>query len=796
MLAAGTTLGRYEIFASLGAGGMGEVYRARDPRLGRDVAIKVLSPHFTATPHVHARFQLEARVISQLSHPHICTLYDIGREGETDYLVMELLDGETLAHRLEKGPLPLAEVLVLGAQIADALHRAHRAGVVHRDLKPGNVMLTKAGAKLMDFGLAHVARPSARGRESLPTLTSPLTSEGAVLGTFEYMAPEQLEGKEADERSDLWALGCVLYEMTTGKRPFAGASHASLIAAILKETPRSITELQPLTPPALEHVVKHCLEKDPDQRFQSAIDLEFDLSAGLDHQNRDARPAATAQPARPASAAGAPRRRWAGAVVLAILAMLAGFGIYWKFGSFLIGGSRTTPRIETLVVLQDDPPGVAANVESLGQGVVQNLTDGLCQLPGISVLSNAGAPALRQQPRDLKRIGNELGADALVTVGVAQTDLGYEVRVALIETRTLHHLWGGVYKRRSRDVADTIEGVSHDVTEALQLRLSVEDRRRLEAYRILQKARYYWDKRSAEGLRRAVDYYNEVIRIDPGFAPAYAGLANCYSLFPYYGGLSPAEAYPKAEAAARRALELDETLADAHTALALVLRDYNHDWAQAEREFKRAIELNPSYATAQQWYAEYLAALGRYDEAIGVMKRAEELAPLEPIVAADLGWVYYLARRPDDAIAQLTHTIEREPEFAPAHWFLSLAYAQKGSLGRAIASGDTAMALGRGTARFMADCAAMHARAGDVAFAETLLQRLKAGVKRSEYVSPYDLALVNIGLGRNDQALDLLEQSFRDRRWELVNLKVDPVMDSLRHDERFAKLVRRLGFPQ
>jgi hypothetical protein len=340
MLAAGSTLGPYRILAPLGAGGMGEVYRAHDPRLGRDVAIKVLSPHLAATPEARARFEREARTISQLNHPHICTLHDIGHQDGTDYLVMELLEGETLAHRLEKGPLPLAEVLTLGAQIADALDRAHRAGVVHRDLKPGNVMLTKSGAKLMDFGLARAAGLSAAAPGVMtesPTVSRPLTKEGTIVGTFQYMAPEQLEGKEADARSDLWALGCVLYEMATGKRAFEGDSQASLIAAILDREPRPITELQPLSPPALERIVKHCLEKSPEARFQSARDLAFDLESVIPVAAGVA-PAGAVTPAAPRRRAG---RRIAAAVLLVLGAMSIAF-VAGRLGRSGIDASRVT----------------------------------------------------------------------------------------------------------------------------------------------------------------------------------------------------------------------------------------------------------------------------------------------------------------------------------------------------------------------------------------------------------------------------------------------------------------------
>jgi dipeptidyl aminopeptidase/acylaminoacyl peptidase len=328
MLAAGSTLGPYKILALLGAGGMGEVYRAHDTRLGRDVAIKVLAPHLAATPEVRARFEREARTISQLNHPHVCTLHDVGREGETEYLVMELLEGETLAHRLEKGPLPLAEVLALGTQIADALDRAHRAGVVHRDLKPGNIMLTKAGAKLMDFGLARAAgMAGAPGTlTESPTVSRPLTAEGTIVGTFQYMAPEQLEGKEADARTDLWALGCVLYEMATGKRAFEGASQASLISAIMKDEPRPITELQPLTPPMLDHLVKRCLAKDPDKRWQSAGDLarEFEWVGAAGSQVGVPAPALAKRPRRD-------RLAWWAVVALAVVA-LAALAIALRYG--------------------------------------------------------------------------------------------------------------------------------------------------------------------------------------------------------------------------------------------------------------------------------------------------------------------------------------------------------------------------------------------------------------------------------------------------------------------------------
>lgn len=500
------------------------------------------------------------------------------------------------------------------------------------------------------------------------------------------------------------------------------------------------------------------------------------------------------------------RFKWGQVAFAATFALLAGFVGYLKRDSISTWLRGPKPDLETIAVMQDTQSGDAADVETLGQSIVHHLTDSLCQLPKVSVVSPEIVARRGAPPLDFARIRLELGADKLLSIRVtpqnpgsevagAPPNPGYEVRVSLIETRTLRHLWGATYPRLSRDVADVVENVSRDIVDALQLRLNATDRTRIEAYRLIRKGRYYLDMRSAHGLRKAVECYEQAIQNDPGFAPAHAGLANCCSLLVYYGGVLPAEGFPKAKRAAQRAIELDETLADAHTALGLVLRDYDRDWTGAEREFKRAIELNPKYATAHHWYAEYLAALGRHDESIRVMLRARDLAPLEPAIAAVLGWVYYLARQPDDAISQLTQTIERYPDFEIAHWFLSLAYAQKGQLEQAIAAANIGAKLFAGSSRITAVLATLHARAGNSTLAEELLARLRASTARENYVSPYELALMEVGFGRNDRAFELLNQAVADRRWEVVNLKMDPMLDPLRNDPRFAALVRRLGFP-
>ncbi len=805
----GQTISHYRILRRLGRGGMGEVYLAENVRLGLKVALKFLPPELAADPLFLGRQQNEAHAAAALHHEHIAGIHDLEEADGRHFLVLEYIEGQTLEERLARGPLPLEEAVRIGQALADALAHAHEHGILHRDIKPSNVMLTSGkggdgGVKILDFGLAKRVHPKTSNETAaggtgpssatLPSGDTQVETQScayAVVGTPAYMSPEQTLGLPLDPRTDLYSLGLVLYQMVTGRQAFTGATPARVREAVLTRTPVPVQQIEASVPADMVRIIDKALEKNASLRYQTASDLHVDLA----RLRRDIESGVVVRTPEVAPPFAAPRITWGRASAVAALVALAGLFGYLNREALIRWLPWARPDIEIIAIEQDSQPGIAADVQSLGEGIVKNLIDGLCQLPRISVVSFVGVPGLPARKLDFTRVRQELGADALLSVRVAHQDQGYEVRVSLVETRTLRHLWGASYVRRSRDVADVVESVSRDVIEALQLRLDAKDRSRLEAFRLYQKARYYLDTRGAEGLRKAVDFYGQAIQIDPNYAPAYAGLANCYSLLSYYAGVSPAESFPKAKTAAQRALELDETLADAHTALALVLRDYDHSWARAEREFQRAIELNPNYATAHQWYAEYLAALGRHDEAIRVMQRARELAPLEPIIAADLGWVYYLARRPDEAIAQLTGTIEREPDFFPAHWFLGLAYAQKGSLDKAIAAAETAVKLSGGSSRIIADLAALLARSGNRALAERLLEQLRQRAEQGGYLSPYELALVNIGLGRNDRAFELLDQAVRDRRWELVNLRVDPMLDPLRNDRRFASLVQRMGLP-
>ena len=776
-LASGTRLGPYEIQAAIGSGGMGEVYKARDTRLGRDVAVKVLPTAGATDVERRARFEREARVVASLSHPNVLALYEFGSVSDVTFVVTELLVGRTLRECLVDGPLPAQKVLDYGSQIAKGLAAAHKRGVIHRDLKPENVFVTGDGVvKILDFGLARhdqMAEPSAVD-------TAFQSQPGLVLGTAAYMSPEQVRGEPADARSDIFALGAVLYELLSGRTAFKRETTAETMRAVLREEPGEAGVPVSAVAATLERVVRRCLEKRPEDRIQSAGDLALYLESLLHGSMADAAPAAQSTT----------RLK----VLVGVMVVLGAVAIYVNREAIASHLLVRLP-VRSIAVVGDAQAGTPASVEYVSRRLVDSLIDRLSQVPGLEVIAPVQMRRFSSQPLDMLRMKTEVGADAVVTVGVAQSGAGFDVRVGMVDTRRGRHLWGHSYVHPSSDVADLVDGISNDVTESLELRLNGAERRKLEAYSLYQKGRYYWSKRSADGLRRAVQYFTEVTRLDPHHALAYAGLANAQSLLSYYGGVSPADSFPKAKTAAEKALELDETLADAHTALGLVLRDYEHAWPAAELEFTRAIELNPGDFTAHQWYAEYLAAMGRSDEAIRFIRKAEELAPLEPVVAAVHGWVYYLARRPDDAIAQLLKTIEREPDFALAHWFLALAYAQRGQVGPALASCERAMALDGGSPRMTAYVAALNARSGRRDVATALLQRLESTRRAGGYVSPYDMALVHVALGSHDEAFALLDRAVTDRRWELVNLKVDWMLDPVRNDPRFSALVRRMGLP-
>ncbi len=677
-LAPGTRLGPYEIIAPLGAGGMGEVYRAHDTRLGRDVAIKVLPPHLASAPEVRARFEREARTISQLNHPHVCTLYDVGREGDTDYLVMELLEGESLAHRLEKGPLPLPDALRYGSEIAEALDVAHRSGIVHRDLKPGNVMLTNSGAKLMDFGLARatgLASEAGTLTES-PTMSRALTAEGTIVGTFQYMAPEQLEGKEADTRADLWALGCVLYEMATGERAFEGTSQASLISAIMKDEPPPITELQPLTPPALERVVKRCLMKDPDDRWQSARDVMHELRWIVEAGSKQGAPAPVAAPSRPRRGPAL-----AGLVALAVVAVAA--TALWMLRPRLMSPPVASPapapargRADIAVLPFQNLSGEGPNA-FFASGLHDELLTQLAKVASLKVISRTSVMGYANTTKPLKHIAAELGVGSIVegTVQVAGNRL--RVNVQLIDAPTDEHVWAERYDRTLDDAFAIQSDVAQRIVQAVGAALAPQERQAIaeaptanpEAYRLYLQGEEYGRRPNSlkVNLVSAQQLYERALALDPNFAHAHAGLSIVHGTMLWYGydPLPARAAIQRTEA--ETALRLAPRLPQAHAAMGLVHYFAERDYRRALDEFQIALSTAPSDATLLAYVGYAERRLGNWAAVDSTYQRLIRLDPRNSDHPMDLGGeTYLITHRYADAVRAFDRAMALAPDLAAA----------------------------------------------------------------------------------------------------------------------------------
>jgi serine/threonine-protein kinase len=768
-------LGPYEIVGSLGAGGMGEVYRARDTRLNRDVAVKVLPGHLAQSPQALTRFEREAKAVAALSHPNILALYDVGAEQGTSFAVLELLEGETLRARLERGALSWRKAVEIGAAVADGLAAAHGKGIIHRDLKPENIFLTSDGrVKVLDFGLARVKPASPQQDQAcIPTETE----SGTVLGTVGYMSPEQVRGERADDQSDIFSLGCVIYEMLAGRRPFDRETAAQTMTAILEADPPELAASGNAVPAELTGVVAHCLEKDSRRRFQSANDLAFALRAvhGLE------------------PAAAPSRRRWLPAALWAASALaLAGASLYWL--------NRPGQPIESLAVLPFTNVGEDPNKEYLSDGVTENLINSLSQIPALRVTARSLAFRYKGPHVDPLKAGRDLGVRALLTGRIAEREGALNIQAELLNVADGAQLWGAQFTQKFTDILAIQREIVRAVTEKLRHKQSMEDQRRLarrstestEAYQLFLKGRYLWNRRTEQTLKRAVGFFQQAIEKDPGYAAAYAGLADCYAVYNSYQVEPPKESGPKARAAAMKALELDESLAEAHASLGMMRMSYEWDWAGAERAFQRSVELGPDYATARHWYGVLLSVTGRNQQALASLRQALQLDPLSLIINADLGMLLHLARRNDEAIEQVRKVIEMDPNFVPARRNLGMAYEQKAMHAEAIAELQKAVDLAPGNPFTLGPLGHAFASSGNSEKARRVLDDLLELATR-RYVPPFERAAIYTGLGEQDRAFDELEKSFNDRSLQMIFLNVDPRLDLLRADPRFAALLRRMG---
>ncbi|HEX8179543.1 MAG TPA: protein kinase [Pyrinomonadaceae bacterium] len=807
----GQIIGHYRILGRLGQGGMGVVYKAEDTRLGRLVAIKF--PGQGADRQAfRARFLNEARAISALNHPHIATVHDYGETPEGDpFLVMELVHGEDLTERLNSGTLTLGEAVRIMASVAGALDAAHRHGIVHRDVKPSNVRISDEGqVKVLDFGLSKNMQDLKLDADASTLHVDALTSPGVVVGTPHYLSPEQAKSAPVDARSDIFALGALLYECITGRPCFVGANVIEVGAQVLHVDPPPPSESNPHVPPELDNITLKALAKDPAERYQTAAEMKADLeavaatlgSAALEPVKTTAWPpniqTQSNTPARRTTRLQKPaRRRWP-VYALGILAAALVVGAI----AYLLHLRRSPTMLDSLAVLPFVNATGNPDAKYLSDGITESLINSLSQQLPIKVMSRNAVFRYEGRNVESDQIGRELGVSAVLTGNVQTRGNDLSISVELIDARDNTHLWGEHYNRRMTDVLVVQEEIARATAEVLQRRLrlpagatgAMPAPKRYtesnEAYQAYLRGRYFWNRRNEEGFRKAIDAFNEAINYDPSYALAYAGIADCYALLSDHSVLPPRDAMPKAKAAAQRALEIDPQLAEGLTSLAFVEMAYDWNWLAAEQKFRRAMTLNPSYATAHQWCASDLVQMNRFPEALNEIKRAQELDPLSLIINANSGlYLYYSGpEHYEEARRQVAKALEVDQTFGVAHLYLGYIYLQQPAhRNDAINELQRAVALMGDDAETHAALGHAYAVVGRTADARKVLERLRAP-RAGGYVSPYFIALVYTGLGEREHALAALYQAYKDRQPGMIFMRLDPRFEPLRADPRFANL--------
>jgi eukaryotic-like serine/threonine-protein kinase len=800
----GLTVSHYRILEKLGGGGMGVVYKAEDLRLGRYVSLKFLPEQLSSEPLAIERFQREARAASSLNHPHICTIYDVDQYEGQHFIVMEFLEGQTLKHRISGRPIELDHVPEYGHQMADALEAAHSKAIIHRDIKPANIFLTDRGQiKLLDFGLAKLMPErrgagrvmQAAGSFGVTTQDAHLTSDGVALGTVCYMSPEQVRGQELDERTDLFSMGLVLYEMCTGHRAFMGSTSGVIFDAILNRVPVPPGRLNPAIPLQLEQIISKALEKDRELRYRSASDLRADLQRLIrDTDSARAMPYTTGQASREKLRRLWPHLVWGG--VLAVLLILFGLNV-GNLRDRVFGGASQA-RIESIAVLPFANLSNDPKTEYLSDGITESLINSLSQLPNLAVMSRNTVFRYKGQATDSQKVGRDLHVRAILTGRLIQTGDELMISVSLEDVENSRQIWGEQYNRKLSNLVTVQQEIAGDIYGRLRPRLAGEEKKLLakrptenaEAYQLYLQGLFYWNKWTQADFKKAADYFSQAVQKDPGYALSYAGLADSYSLLGDAGYLPPSEAWPKAKTAAMQALDIDDGLAEAHTSLGLVKEHFEWDWAGAEKEFKRAIELNPNLATAHHWYGDYLTNMGRFDEGIAETKKAQELDPLSLIINTTMGWQFYVAGRNENAVEQLRKVLDIDPKFSPARRILEEVYAHMGKYKEAVAEREKALSLSGGP-ELAASIEEDFTKSGYKGVLQSWLEGLTELSKHS-YVSSYSIAESYMRMDQKQKAFEWLEKAYEEHDSGMVSLAVEPMFESIRTDPKFREILRRM----
>jgi serine/threonine protein kinase/tetratricopeptide (TPR) repeat protein len=823
ILPPGTHLGRYEIRSPLGAGGMGEVYLAQDTKLDRKVALKILPADLAVNHDRMRRFRQEAKAASVLNHPNIITIYEIERIDSVNFIATEFIEGETLRQRLRSSPIKLGEVLDVAIQTSSALSAAHAAGIVHRDIKPENIMIRQDGiVKVLDFGLAKLTErtPPDSVNTEAPTRAVVDTESGVVLGTTIYMSPEQARGLHVDARTDIFSLGVVIYEMVAGRLPFEGSTSSEVLASLLNEKePQPLARYSREAPAELERIVSKALRKEREQRYQTTKDLLLDLQSlkqqldfeaklerSIPPETKDGRTTVSQAPATVSEQTSptAPfteslisriRHHRRNLVIALAMLIVAVSSFTYYFYSTRPPGAIDSIAVLPLVNTSNDP-----NSEYLSDGITESIISNLSQLPQLKVMARSTVFHFKGKEIDPRDVGRQLGVRAVMTGRLLQQGDHLIVRTELVNVADGTQLWGAEYDRELSDVLGLQQDISREISENLRLKLTGEEKKRLtgrdttnaEAYQFYLRGRYLWNKRTGEGIMRAIEQFQQAIERDPNYALGYVGLTDCYGLLEEYAGVPTSETLPKARAAADRALQIDDSLSEAHASSALIYQNM-WQWPEAEKEYKRAISLNPNYATAHHWFSIYFRARGQLDDSLREINRAQGLDPLSSVIGQNVAEVYLLKNDFNSAIAECRRIIELDPNFPGAHDELGFAYLKQRRYEEAIAEFQKTVELSGSASRYQGDLGYCYAVTGRRAEAQAILKELEAKYTRREAIGQY-LAEVYAGLGDRDQAFAWLEKDFeRHSGNRLPFAKWWFTFDDLRGDPRFADLMHRIG---